>query len=66
MDFKELSKLDMAALKEREQGLRKEMMDMRFEAAVGKLLNTAAPKQRRVDLARVLTRQKQLEMTTRQ
>ena len=55
MSVKEMAKLSVLELKKREKDLRKELMDMRFEHAVGKLLNTAAPGNKRKELARLLT-----------
>lgn len=55
MDLKELTKLSVSQLRGRESELRKEIMDLRFEHAIGKLLNTGLPKQKRKELARVLT-----------
>lgn len=55
MSFKEIEKLSASELKKKEARLRKEVMDMRFEHAVGKLLNTASPRNKRKELAQVLT-----------
>ena len=60
MEFKDLAKMGVTELREEELRLRKQAMTYRFEHALGKLLNTAAPKKVRKDLARVLTRQSQL------
>jgi len=55
MALKDFKKLDMAQLRAKEIELRREIMDLRFEHAIGKLFNTARPAKARKDLARVLT-----------
>jgi ribosomal protein L29 len=55
MSFKDMAKLGAADLQKKEKDLRKEIMDLRFEHAVGKLLDNAAPRRKRRELAQVLT-----------
>lgn len=55
MKLKEMKKLSAEELKQAEIKLRHEVMTMRFDHAVGKLLDTAAPRKKRVALAQVLT-----------
>jgi large subunit ribosomal protein L29 len=53
--LKELKELSVDELNKIEADLRKDLMNVRFEHAVGKLLDTAAPSKKRKELARVLT-----------
>lgn len=46
-------------LKEQEGKLRRQLLDMRFDLKNGNLLNTAALKKTRKDLARLLTKARQ-------
>jgi len=55
MKLKEIKNLSLTELKEAESTLRREVMTMRFDHAVGKLLDTAAPRKKRKELAQVLT-----------
>ncbi len=55
MKLKELKALSVSELNKVETDLRKELMNVRFDHAVGKLLDTAAPSKKRKELARVLT-----------
>lgn len=54
-NFKDVLSQSLAELGNREMALRQELLEMRFEHAVGKLHNTSAVKLKRRDLARVLT-----------
>ncbi|MDA0712431.1 MAG: 50S ribosomal protein L29 [bacterium] len=55
MKLKEIKKLSAEEMKQAEIKLRQEVMTMRFDHAVGKLSDTAAPRKKRIALARVLT-----------
>ena len=55
MNLKEIKKLSADELKDAEKNLRSEVMNLRFDQAVGKLLDSTASRKKRVELARVLT-----------
>lgn len=61
MKYKEISGLSQKELQDRSDTLRKEIVLDRFDKASGKLLNTAAPSQKRRELAQVLTRLNEIE-----
>lgn len=61
MEYKDIADLSQTQLREHEIALRRELAMLVFEKASGKVLDTAAPKKKRVELARVLTRMTQLE-----
>lgn len=52
----QIDQLSAAQLRGREQELRGQLLTMRFDRAAGRLLDTAACRQRRRELARLLTR----------
>ncbi len=54
--MEDLSKLTAGELGERESQIRREIMELRFEHATGKMLDTAKMGRTRKNLARVLTR----------
>lgn len=51
----ELRKLSLDQLRQQEQQLRKQLLETRFDKAVGRLLDLSSPKRLRKQLARVLT-----------
>lgn len=61
MRYKEIAGLSQTELKERGDTLRKELVLDRFDKASGKLLNSAAPRLKRKELAQVLTRLNEIE-----
>ncbi len=61
MKYKEIAGLNQSELNERRETLRKELVLDRFDKASGKLLNTAAPRLKRKELAQVLTRLSEIE-----
>lgn len=61
MGYKEIAGLGQAQLKEHHDGLRKELLMMRFDKASGKLLDTTAPRRKRKELAQVMTRMTEIE-----
>lgn len=63
MKAKELHNQTVAELKEREQELRKELFDLNFQHGTRQLMDTAALRRKRREVALVLTvlRQKEIE-----
>jgi ribosomal protein L29 len=61
MRYKDIAGLSQTELNERKDTLRKELVLDRFDKASGKLLNTAAPRLKRKELAKVLTRLSEIE-----
>ena len=61
MKYKEIAGMSQSELRDRRDSLRKELVLDRFDKASGKLLNTAAPRQKRKELAKVLTRLNEIE-----
>ena len=51
----EFAKMNASELKAKEQELRRKKMDLRFDLALGKLVNTAQMSDTKRELARVLT-----------
>lgn len=51
----DLRNLSLDQLRQEEQKLRKQLLEARFDRAVGRLLDLSAPKRLRKQLARVLT-----------
>ena len=63
MKAKELRDLSAEELREKEQGLSKELFNLRFQKATGQLGNTAILGKTKRDLARVKTVLKELDIT---
>jgi large subunit ribosomal protein L29 len=63
MKASELRDLDELGLERRLAELREELFNLRFQRATRQLTNTARIRQVRRDIARVLTRQAELEQT---
>lgn len=61
MKYKEIAGMGQTELRDRLESLRKELVLDRFDKASGKLLNTAAPRLKRKELAQVLTRLNEIE-----
>jgi len=59
MKMKELAGKTLAELKDEEARLRKDLFDLRFQHGTRRLMDTAAVKRARKDIARVLTAQSQ-------
>ncbi|MDO8498963.1 MAG: 50S ribosomal protein L29 [bacterium] len=61
-DLAEIKKIDQASLKERVKKLQKEILDLLFDKGMGKISNSKQIKNKRRDLAQMMTilRQKQL------
>jgi large subunit ribosomal protein L29 len=60
---KELRDLSVSELKEKEESLRQELFNLRFQKATGQLGNSAALGKTKKDLARVKTLLKESEIT---
>ena len=56
----EISKLNAIELKQKTADLRRALFGARFDKATGKLIDTAKPRKLRRELARVLTRERQI------
>ncbi len=56
----EIVKMNAVELRQKAVELKKRLAEMRFDKACGKMIDTAAPKKMRRELARVLTRESQL------
>lgn len=56
----DISKLNALELRQKALELKKRLAEFRFDKATGKLLDTAAPKKTRRELARILTRESQV------
>jgi large subunit ribosomal protein L29 len=57
----EIFKLNSIELRQKAAELKKRLAEVRFDRATGKLVDTAAPRKMRRELARVLTRERQLK-----
>lgn len=57
----EILKLNVVELRQKALELKKRLAESRFDKATGKLIDTAAPRKMRRELARLLTRETQLE-----
>ena len=55
MKANEIRKMDTAVIKQEIESLKKELFDLRFQAAVGQLENTARLSQVKKDIARMYT-----------
>jgi len=62
MKYDDLQNLSPEQLEERVRELREEQFNLRFQAATRQLTNTSRLRQVRRDVARVLTRQRELEL----
>ena len=63
MKASELRELSPEQLEDRLRELREELFNLRFQYATRQLTNTARIREVRRDIARVLTQQRQLELT---
>ena len=63
MKASELRELSPDQLEDRLRELREELFNLRFQYATRQLTNTARIREVRRDIARVLTQQRQLELT---
>ena len=61
MGYKEFAGLTGAQLREREELLRKELLMLRFDKASGRVLDTTAPRRKRIEIAQLMTRRTELE-----
>lgn len=57
----EILKMNVVELRQKALELKKRLAESRFDKATGKLIDTAQPKKMRRELARILTRETQLE-----
>jgi ribosomal protein L29 len=56
----EILQMNAVELRQKATELKKRLAETRFDKATGKLIDTTAPKKMRRDLARVLTRERQI------
>lgn len=59
---KEIFKLNAMELRQKTLELKKRLVEMRFDKATGKLIDSSLPNKMKKELARVLTRQSQLSV----
>lgn len=57
----EILKLNVVELREKAVELKKKIAIMRFDKATGKVIDTSTPRKTKRELARVLTRERQLQ-----
>lgn len=58
----DILKMNAVELRQKALELKKKLAETRFDKATGKLIDTAAPKKLRRELARVLTRETQVAL----
>lgn len=58
----DIIKMNAVELRQKALELKKKLAETRFDKATGKLIDTAAPKKLRRELARVLTRETQVAL----
>lgn len=56
----EIGKMNVVELRQKAVELKKRLAETRFDKATGKIIDTSAPKKMRRELARVLTRERQI------
>lgn len=56
----DLLKMNMVELRQKTLDLKKRLVEMRFDKATGKLVDSSLPKKLKKELARVMTRQSQM------
>lgn len=56
----EILQMNEVELREKAEGLRKRIAELRFDKATGRLLDASAPRKTKKELARILTRQRQV------
>lgn len=61
MKFKELDKSNVESLTEKRNDLKKELFNLRMQKSNGSLQSTARVRECKKDVARVMTKMKQLE-----
>jgi ribosomal protein L29 len=57
----DIVKMNVVELREKAVELKKKIAHMRFDKATGKLIDTSSPRKVKRELARILTRESQLE-----
>jgi ribosomal protein L29 len=57
----DIVKMNVVELREKAVELKKKIAHMRFDKATGKIIDTSSPRKVRRELARILTRESQLE-----
>ncbi len=57
----DIVKMSVVELREKAVELKKKIAHMRFDKATGKIIDTSSPRKVRRELARILTRESQLE-----